>query len=103
MKALILISSFLSFSLMAQCPDPSLNINQGINDLVESNGTAKCDVTNQTERNYVIDTQIKAGEEIKSSSINLKFAALNSTSCPNVTNPKDRTTNDNNFFISLII
>lgn len=81
MKNLLFITlSILSISSFATCPTTPVD---GINNLVEEspqgsgNFIPLCDIDDPTERARIIDTNIIAGEDIRSSSLNLKFSALN--------------------------
>jgi hypothetical protein len=72
--SLLILSFMLVGTSFGQCPTDVDN--QGINSLVDENDTAMCDILNETERNIIIDTKVKADEVIKSSSLNLKYAAI---------------------------
>ena len=80
MKYLLITLCLISFSVHAQCPTTPVI---GINNLVEESPVGSgifipiCDVNNETERQRILDTEIAPGEEVKSSSLNLKYAAVN--------------------------
>lgn len=76
MKFLLLALSLMSFNSFSACPQ--LVDTQGINALVDGNGDSLCNLGDETERNTVLDTQIQAGENINSASLNLKFSAIDS-------------------------
>ena len=75
----LLLISFTTLAQMGTCP---INPN-GINDLIEEqpvgsgNWIPLCNVSIENQRNKVLETNIIPGEEIKSASLNLKYAAIN--------------------------